>query len=256
MTDQAFLHRVVATLAELPTVQAVSLGGSRAQGTAGPDSDWDLGIYYRGDFDPQTLRDVGWQGEVFEVGEWGGGVFNGGAWLNIEGRKVDVHYRDLDVVEDQVDRAARGDFDIEPLMFHMAGIPTYLVVAELAIGRVLRGELPGVERYPDALRQAAVARWVGMGDLTLSYAEHNHAPRGRVTPCIGLVAVAASQYAHAILAARGEWITNEKRLLEAAGLTAIDALAAEATDDPSSLADLIDRARQLARQTLEGGSGR
>lgn len=56
MTDHAFLQRVSATLADLPDVHAVTMGGSRAQGTARPDSDWDLGIYYRGDFDPQTLR--------------------------------------------------------------------------------------------------------------------------------------------------------------------------------------------------------
>ncbi|WP_223881467.1 nucleotidyltransferase domain-containing protein [Nesterenkonia ebinurensis] len=185
MTDHAFLQRVCAILADLPDVHAVTLGGSRAQGTAHPDSDWDLGIYYRGDFDPQHLREIGWDGEVSEIGGWGGGVFNGGAWLSIEGRKVDVHYRDLDVVEDQIDRAGRGEFDIEPLMFHLAGIPTYLVVAELAIGRTLHGKLPSIETYPDLLRQSAAQRWAGMGDLTLSYAQHNHAPAGRVTASLG-----------------------------------------------------------------------
>jgi hypothetical protein len=49
-------------------------------------------VYYRARFDPQTLRDVGWPGEVTEIGGWGG-VFNGGAWLDIDGRRTDVHYR-------------------------------------------------------------------------------------------------------------------------------------------------------------------
>jgi predicted nucleotidyltransferase len=35
-------------LAGVPGVAAVVLGGSRAAGTHRPDSDWDLGIYYRG----------------------------------------------------------------------------------------------------------------------------------------------------------------------------------------------------------------
>ena len=63
-----------------------------------PDSDWDFSVYYRGRFEPQSLRDIGWPGEVSEIGGWGGGVFNGGAWLEIDGRRSDVHYRDLDVV--------------------------------------------------------------------------------------------------------------------------------------------------------------
>ena len=33
-----------------------------------------------------------------------------------------------------------GRFDIEPLLFHLAGVPSYLVLAELAVKRVLHGE--------------------------------------------------------------------------------------------------------------------
>jgi len=86
--DEDFLDQVSAELATLPGVSAVGLGGSRAQGTHRADSDWDLGIYYRNSFDPQQLRDIGWPGQVFELGAWGGGIFNGGAWLEIDGRRV------------------------------------------------------------------------------------------------------------------------------------------------------------------------
>ena len=84
---------------------------------------WDLAVYYRGSFDPADLRAIGWAGEVFEIGGWGGGVFNGGAWLTIDDRKVDVLYRDLDVVEHELAQARQGRFHWEPLMFHLAGIP-------------------------------------------------------------------------------------------------------------------------------------
>ena len=138
MDDGAFLAYVADRLADLPRVEAVNLGGSRAQGTHQPDSDWDFGIYYRTRFEPQALRDVGWPGEVFEVGGWGGGVFNGGAWLEIDRRRVDVHYRDLDTIDRELAEAREGRFRIEPLMFHLAGIPSYLVLAELAGSQVLR----------------------------------------------------------------------------------------------------------------------
>ncbi|MFI6656177.1 nucleotidyltransferase domain-containing protein [Streptomyces sp. NPDC050523] len=243
--DQGFLDAVADRLAALPTVQAVALGGSRAQGTHRPGSDWDLAVYYRGRFDPADLRALGWEGEVSEVGGWGGGVFNGGAWLTIDGRRVDVHYRDLDVVEHEFAEAEEGRFRVEPLLFHLAGIPSYLVVAELAINRVLRGEMPRPTAYPEKLRVSAVERWRGTARATLTYAEANHAPRGRLTEVAGAIATAAVQTGHAVLAARGEWLTNEKRLLERAGLRGIDVVLAQLVADPDALARAISDAEAL-----------
>jgi predicted nucleotidyltransferase len=54
--DDSFPLYVAGRLAGLPGVEAVTLGGSRAEGTQRPDSDWDFSIYYRGRFDPQALR--------------------------------------------------------------------------------------------------------------------------------------------------------------------------------------------------------
>ena len=236
--DAEFLAPTADRLATLPAVHAVALGGSRAQGTQRPDSDWDLAVYYRGPFDPAGLRALGWEGEVSEVGGWGGGVFNGGAWLTVEGRRVDVHYRDLDVVERELGEAEQGRFRVEPLLFHLAGIPSYLVVAELAINRVLRGELPRPDGYPAKLRLSAAERWYGTADATLAYARANHAPQGRLTEVAGALAVAAVQAGHGVLAERGEWVTNEKRLLERAGLRSVDGMVAGLRPEP----DVLDRA--------------
>ncbi|WP_374121121.1 nucleotidyltransferase domain-containing protein [Streptomyces sp. RS2] len=249
-TDQAFLDTTADRLAALPAVRAVTLGGSRARGTHGPDSDWDLAVYYRGAFDPADLRAVGWAGEVSELGAWGGGVFNGGAWLTIDGRRVDVHYRDLDTVEHEVTEAAAGRFGVEPLMFHLAGIPTYLVVAELAINQVLRGDLPR-PAYPEALRATAPERWYGAATATLAYAEAGHAPRGALTQVAGAIALATTQTAHAVLAARGEWVTNEKGMVERAGLDGVDALLAGLTPQPRTLAQSVTRAGTLLRDAVE-----
>lgn len=195
LTDADFLAATADRLAALPTVRAVALGGSRAQGTDQPGSDWDLAVYYRGPFDPADLRALGWQGEVSEVGGWGGGVFNGGAWLTIDGRRVDVHYRDLDVVEHEWAEAKVGRFRVEPLMFHLAGIPSYLVVAEPAVNRVLRGELPRPAAYPGKLRRTACERWYGTARATLAYAAAHHAPHDRRTEAAGALAVAAADRA-------------------------------------------------------------
>ncbi|MBL1101105.1 nucleotidyltransferase domain-containing protein [Streptomyces coffeae] len=243
-TDDAFLDPIADRLAALPTVCAVTLGGSRAQGNHTPDSDWDLAVYYRDAFDPDTLRAVGWDGEVSDLGAWGGGVFNGGAWLTIDGRRVDVHYRDLDVVEHQLAESRQGRFHWEPLMFHLAGIPSYLLVAELALNTVLRGSLPR-PAFPEALRAAAPPEWRGRAALTLQYARAAYAPRGQATEVAGALATAALQTGHAVLAARGERVTNEKRLLQRAGLRGIDTIVAGLRPEPAALAKAVDAAEEL-----------
>jgi Nucleotidyltransferase domain len=252
--DDAFPAHVADRLGALPFVEAVTLGGSRAEGTQRPDSDWDFSVYYRGRFDPQALRDIGWPGEVFEVGGWSPGVFNGGAWLEVDGRRTDVHYRDLDVVDRELAASRDGRFTIEPLLFHLAGIPSYLVLAELSVKRVLHGELPTPD-YPAALRQRAADVWWGRADATLGYARSYHAPQRRLAQCAGLVAQAACQAAHAVLAARGEWITNEKALLTRAGLRHVDELIAAARPDPGALRELVDQTGETCQNALREARG-
>lgn len=239
------ISRLVTQLSELPGVQAIALGGSRATGDERPDSDWDLGVYYRGEFDPAGVRALGYPGEVSELGGWGGGVFNGGAWLRVDGIPVDLHWRDLDVVDRELADAEAGRMHIEPLAFHLAGIPGYLLLAELAIARVLTGELPR-PAYPEALRRAAPVVWSENARMHLAYAR-GHASAGRLAQCVATLTVAALQTAHAALAARGEWVTNEKRLLDRAGLRALDAIVADAATrpDPAALLAACDRVEAL-----------
>jgi predicted nucleotidyltransferase len=253
--DDAFLRDVADRLGELPGVVAVTLGGSRAHGTHRPDSDWDFGVYYRGRFEPQALRDIGWPGTVSELGGWSKGVFNGGAWLEIDGRRADLHYRDLDVIEGEITRSREGRFDIEPLMFHLAGIPSYLVLAELSLGRVLRGDLPAPD-YPAALRERAPGIWWSRAERTFDYARANHAPYGRLAECAGLVAQGACYAAHAVLAARGQWVTNEKTLLTRAGLRHVDELIAAARQDPVAMRDVVDRSRAACSDAVREATSR
>src|SRR5438445_1989767 len=159
--DQDFVQAFAARVAAFPGVLAVTLGGSRAR--AGPGevdaaADWDFALYYRGHFDADSVRATGWEGEITDPGGWGGGVMNGGAWLRIDGRAVDLHYRDLDEVEHWWAEAREGRFVKQLLLFYLAGIPTYTVVGELALNRVLVGELPKPE-YPEALALEAERRW-------------------------------------------------------------------------------------------------
>jgi hypothetical protein len=233
--DDRFEAYITGELAALPGVVAVTLGGSRARGEHRPDSDWDFAVYYRGHFDPDTLRAKGFAGTVFDVGAWGGGVMNGGAWLTIEDRRVDVHYRDLDDVELRLAEALAGRFHKEYLLFHVAGIPSYVVVAELALNRVLRGSLP-VPEYPAALAEHATRRWHDDAVLSLDYGRTVLRSQKDTTVAMANALCALTEEAHSRMAAAAQWVLNEKGLVRRASLeeeakVLLRATTVEALDD-------------------------
>jgi predicted nucleotidyltransferase len=214
---------LAAQLIELPGVVAVALGGSRATGTARPDSDWDLGVYYRGAFDPEAVRRLGHPGFVSALGEWGP-IVNGGGWLTAGEAPVDILFRDLEIVEEWRRDAQDGRFEILPQNGYVAGAPTYLPVGELAVDRPLAGELPRPD-FPQALAESAPPRWEARASTALLFATQ-HARLDDPVACTGMLATAILCGAHARLAARREWALNEKRLAARAGLDrAADVLA-------------------------------
>jgi predicted nucleotidyltransferase len=240
LDDSSFRDAVAHALSRLPGVEAVMLGGSRASGRHTPESDWDFSIYYRGSFDVGVVRALGWPGEVSELGGWGGGVFNGGAWLTVGGRRVDVHFRDLHDVERRMREAEKGEFAIEPLLFYLAGIPTYVLVAELALGKALSGSLPRPD-FPAVLKAEGFRVWQERAGLTLQYARKAYAERGDVVMTLGSIARALLEAGHARLAREGIWITNEKGLLARAGLQPEGDWFLPDTGGAGSLVPLLDR---------------
>ena len=197
------------------------LGGSRADGTARADSDWDLGVYYRGpaSFDPTAVRGLGHAGYVSALGEWGP-IVDGGAWLTVDGTAVDVLFRDLGAVEGWLADAEAGRYAVLDQNGYLVGAPTYLPVGELAGCRHLGGaELPR-PAFPERLAATAPGRWEGRASVALLFAE-GHARGGDAVACAGMLAAAALCAAHARLTARREWARNEKRLIARAGLDAV-----------------------------------
>jgi predicted nucleotidyltransferase len=236
------LDGLVERLARIPGVVAVCLGGSRARGEARPHSDWDFGLYYRGRIDTDAVRALGYPGEVVEPGAWGR-LVNGGAWLEVDGERVDLLYRDVATVEHWLRQAEAGRFELDAVPGYLAGMATYVLAGELALNRVLAGELPQ-PAYPAALRERAPGWWLGRAAFFLLHAD-GHAARGEVTACAGALAVAALAAAHARLAERGEWVLNEKRLARRAGYEAADGLLAAVGHDPRALGRSVTEMRAL-----------
>lgn len=225
---------IVDVLASLPGTAAVVLGGSRALGINDAGSDWDLGVYYRGAIDLTALSAYG---NVFPPGSWGR-LMNGGAWLHCGNEKVDVILRDFNTVEYWGERAENGEFERDALLGYLAGVPTYLLSAELASCRALRGSIPAAA-FPPKLRIAAPPVWRFCRSFSLDYARA-HARRGNVAGATGQAAAAVMEESHAILCEQGQWICNEKRLMEAANLTHLNDLFAQIPGETNELLQWID----------------
>jgi hypothetical protein len=212
------VEHLATQLAAIPGVVAVTLGGSRATNTAVEGSDWDFGLYYRGRLDPADVVALGWPGQVFAPGEWGR-IVNGGAWLTVDGTKVDLIYRDLDEVLRWTAAAEDGQFEIQREVGYVAGIATYVPAGELALGRVLAGALPR-PGFPRKLRRTAPTAWFRLAAGALHFAEV-HAGRADRAACLANLCQAVLAAAQGRLAAAGEWVLNEKRLVERAGLESV-----------------------------------
>lgn len=238
------LPPAVATLVEvlsaIPGAVAVTLGGSRGPNLADTASDWDLGLYYRGDID---LSPVAAYGTVNPPGAWGR-LMNGGAWLELDGMKVDVILRDLDTVEYWTRRAEAGEFEVDLLLGYLAGIPTYSLCAELSVNRVLSGQLPALGEFPEKLKETAPPHWRFRSRFSLDYARM-HARRGNLVGATGQTAKAVFEEAHARACERGRWALNEKRLLALAGLDHVQPLFSNVPAESAELLHWIDAVAEL-----------
>jgi hypothetical protein len=168
---------------------------------------------------------------------------NGGASLTVEDRRADVTNRDLDAVEHWVSGGSEGRFEIEAVDGWLAGMPTYVLVAELASGEALAGELPRPE-FPAALGEAATRRWRD----TVASARDRRVARvaGDVTGCVGLLAKAAIAAGQARLAERGEWVLGEVGIVRRAGLGRSETILAATGDRPLGLERAVSRMRGRA----------
>jgi len=166
-------ERIAARLARVDGIEAIALGGSWVRGAARPDSDVDIALYYDPGtpFSPEELNaaaseldDRHAQHLVTGFGDWGEGV-NGGGWLLIGGRQVDLLYRDLGRVRDTIERCRRGLPRAVYQLGHPPGFQSQIYLGEIFYCRPFHdpgGEVKRLKRlcadYPDALRRALVER--------------------------------------------------------------------------------------------------
>jgi hypothetical protein len=217
------LTRVAEALRPVPGLAALVLGGSRGRGTAGPASDYDLGLYYEPDapLDIAALRSAiaplvdDPSSTVTPLGEWGPWI-NGGGWLTIGGVEVDLLYRDLGRVRAVIADARLGRFSMNYQPGHPHGFCSTIWMGEAATCQPLldpSGSIATLKRetwpYPEALREALITRFGWEVDFAIDNAELA-ARRGERTHIAGCAYRALCCTAQVLFALNGRYLINEK----------------------------------------------
>ncbi len=248
-------------------IVGILLGGSRARSEHTPESDYDLGLYYRPPLDvdalPALARSLGDPAaNVTRPGEWGPWV-DGGGWLHLSGSAVDWIYRDLDRVRASCEDAQAGRYILHFQVGHPFGVPDFSYAGELALGLVLAdpsGDITALKEefhgYPPRLGRPW---WPDCGKRRSISTSPARRSAGRTRRYVaGCLFRVVELCAHALHGHAGRWLVNEKGAVASAGRLPgapvgfperAHGVLAHLGSTPSELNSAIDAARDLVADT-------
>jgi predicted nucleotidyltransferase len=221
------LTRVVDELRALEGVEVIVLGGSHARGRARPDSDLDIGLYYRPEnaFSVEQVRQVARRLNdtpdpvVSGFGEWGRWV-DGGAWLTIDGQRVDLLYRSLVKIEDTLSDALAGRFEIDFEQQPPFGFFGPTILGEVGIAlpvhdprAILATLKTKVLPMPSALVHAVVQSRLWSVEFGLTAFAPKFAANGDPYGVAGCLTRFAHALALSLFSLNGVYLLNEKTTL-------------------------------------------
>jgi predicted nucleotidyltransferase len=232
--NTVMLGRIVDALQGVGGLRAIVLGGSQARGTAGPNSDYDVGLYYDPDapLDTDALAlavssivddpdDV-----VTDLGAWGPWI-NGGGWLSVSGQEVDLLYRDLRAVSAVIAEGREGRFSMNYQPGHPHGFASTIWMGEISICRPLwdpHGDIAALKSstqpYPEPLRDSILRRF----GWEAGFAADNAAIALRKADAVHIAGCAyrvVSCVAQTIFALNRVYLINEKGAIDEAARMAM-----------------------------------
>jgi predicted nucleotidyltransferase len=226
------IEKIVAALEGIDGVVALVLGGSRARGTAVASSDYDFGLYYDPGAPPDpdalsriasTLADDASKMTLTRPGEWGPWI-NGGAWLSVDGHKIDLLYRDLEQVSAVIADCRAGHISMAYQPGHPHGFCSAIWMGEIALCRPLvdlHGQIARLQGmttpFPAALKTALIDRFGWEIGFSVDNARIA-ARRSDQTTVAGFAYRALCCASQVLFAINERYLINEKAALsEAAG---------------------------------------
>jgi len=189
--NDVLLGRLVGAFGGVPGIRA--LGGSRARGEATAQSNYDIDLYFEADhpIDIGRLAKAAMllpgaaSSSVTAIGERGLWI-NGGAWLTVAGKKVDLLCRDLDRVRGVIEACLAGRIERVYQPGHPHAFVSAIYMGEVALCRVMwdpENVLAGLKRrcepYPPALGEALIRSFFWEARFALENAAHG---RRRLSP--------------------------------------------------------------------------
>ncbi|MFT4115912.1 nucleotidyltransferase domain-containing protein [Bradyrhizobium sp.] len=232
MPHDPLLLRLKSAFAEVPGVEAVVLGGSRARGSGHAASDYDIGLYFKAATPLNTERLLAAAQAIADdpaattltpVGEWGPWIV-GGAWLSVEEHKVDLLYRDIEAVEAVMESCRAGIVTMDYQAGHPHGFCSAIWMGEIAYCRPLHDPRESIARlksiamtYPPALRDALIRRFqwevlFGIENAELAIARYEQ------THVAGCLYRSLACIAQVLFALNERYLINEKGALPDAAL--------------------------------------
>lgn len=223
----ALLDELTAALSAVPNVVAIALGGSHARGTSGPDSDLDIGLYYREEapFAIAGVADIARRFSargtptVTDFYAWGPYV-NGGAWIDNDACRIDFLYRNLDQLARVVRAAHMGSWDHSFDQQPPFGFRTVTALGEIACckplhdpRKVLAPLKAAVAKFPELLKQRIVADTLWGAEFSFDFARV-FARAGDVPNTVGCMTRIFHYLVQALFALNEVYFLNDKRVLQ------------------------------------------
>ncbi len=210
------------TLLEVPGVQAAVLGGSHCTGTATAFSDLDIGVYYENGLDTMrmgealTLLDDEHRDNIFnKPGDWGKWI-NGGAWLTVDGVRVDILLRDSARVGQVITDCQSGRVTVDFQAGHPFGFVNAIYMGEVKYCLTM-ADPQGVmahlkhltEPVSQAYRDAASKRFLWEAGFSASTGRSG-AAKADIVYASGCLFKGVVCLIQALFSANGEILLNEK----------------------------------------------
>lgn len=225
MQHEQLLQELVNQLKHVQGVHAIGLGGSYASGDQRPDSDLDIGLFYYENqpLDIEHIRAIAAMLNdspdpvVTALGGWGPWV-NGGAWLTIQGQRVDFLYRNLDFVSATIDDCNAGSIRSDYWQQPSYGFHSFIYCTEIAIcqplydpDHIIERLKTRVTRYSPRLKQTIIRDFLWRARFTLDNIR-KPAARGEVYMASGGLARAIHCLVQVLYALNETYYISEKKL--------------------------------------------
>lgn len=222
------LQRLVKLLSQVAGMKAIVLGGSHARGSARPESDIDIGIYYSdtAPLDITAIKQIADEVSkkdtlptVTQFYEWGAWV-NGGAWIDTDTGKIDLLYRNVEQLERVIEDAEQGKIQWDFAQQPPYGFYSVTYLAETMSCKAIYDPEQLIlklkactKKYPEPLRKSIIQENLWGAEFTLLHAQKS-AKSKDIYSTAGCITRILSYLTQVLFALNRQYFISDKEALD------------------------------------------